>query len=69
MENTKIYRSGEDTIEVKSGKIVSASTDYFRAGPHFQIGSKITAKILGDFGYRLIKTPAQYDAWGRKVGR
>jgi hypothetical protein len=68
MDTTKTYKCGGDTVEIKAGKIVAASTDYFRAGPHFQIGSKITAKTLGDFGYRLAKTPAQYDAWGRKVG-
>lgn len=68
MAPTKTYRNGEHTIETKSGRIVAATSDYFRAGPHFQVGSKIAAKTLGDFGYRMVKAPTQYDAWGRKVG-
>lgn len=65
---TKTYRNAEHTIEIQSGRIAAATNDYFAAGPDFQIGSKIAARTLGDFGYRLVKIPTQYDAWGRKVG-
>jgi hypothetical protein len=65
---TTTYRNGAETIEMKGGKIVSASNSYFVSGPYFQIGSRISARQLGDFGYRLVKKPVAYDVWGRKIG-
>lgn len=67
MISTKTYKNGPDTIELKAGKIVAASQPYFTAGPDFQVGSRISADLLGRFGYRLVRVPTQYDAWGRKI--
>jgi hypothetical protein len=64
---TRTYRNGEHTITLQGGKIVDSTSDYFRSGPDFRIGSRIKVELLGRFGFRLVKTPVQYDAWGQKV--